>query len=158
MAHAKPTDRLPSARLLQVEIAVGALLIASGVVVLGYHIWVDVMDPSTGYSQWDPSAGTFVYNPYTGIRWYHYMPLLAFGIVAATHGYKKFYKYFRHVCSGLVADKSTYGGGRLPLEWKLCIEGLTMAGEIRYEWISLTAGRWEQFHIGDRIKLSCSNS
>jgi hypothetical protein len=74
------------------------------------------------------------------VGWYHCVAVLVIGAILVSAFTSRYTKYFEEVRQGKVIDSDSYGGGRVPVGWKLLIEGYTYANELGRQWVGVTHG------------------
>lgn len=86
-------------------------------------------------------------------HWYFTLAALLVTMLVA-RGITGYYNsFYRDVTQGRVVAKDSCGGGQVPLEWMLLVEGYTKANELRQQWRYVSHGTYEQMQIGDFVNL-----
>ena len=146
--------KLPNKQLFQALRVLGIVLTTTGpLMALGLLVvWMFV--PWFRYPEYyvEPEGIIpYLYNP--NYYWIA-VAMLVIGVVLVSGPGQIFRKYYRIVPYGKVVDKNITGGGNVPLQWYVTVEGHTYANELRQFDYSVSAGEWDEIMMGQVVDFS----
>lgn len=149
---------IPSQKWLNLVIAVGITLLVSGLIMGGYSLYVDVLNPHYRYilEEFHEYYRTDEVKA-RGITSLYWLPPLIWGVViVALFGaikWERNHHWFREVLEGKIVDEHEellFFGGRI---YYFVIEGRNRAGEIRRQTRQVGSKKFFDYDVGDEISF-----
>lgn len=147
---------VPDRSIVKTVRAVGMVMTFVGLGLLLYQFGHDFVYAVLNDNDGCTVAGASPYLPWShpvtcsGIRWTHYVPLLAIGVSLWVTAAVALSHYFVKVYDGLVTGLDI-SSGRYGDSWYVQVTGDTLAGEKRSYWVSISYNTWRKLRDGDRF-------
>jgi len=163
--------KLPSRGLLITAITAGWLVLATGLATLIWAFVVLVSRDETVFGVYQSSRYRYCSDyvvepnyyracgslPSTGDfsltwlyqHWYLGFVPLVVGTVFVYLVQRKYNRFYRNVRQGKILQRDTNGGGNMPLDYVIFVEGYTYANKFTTQWLPVNAGYWHEVRVGD---------
>jgi len=150
-AHAASTadkQRVPNRKALKMVRALGAITLLVGIGMGSYHFIHDNMLSLYGCV---PASETLLKGDVrcSGLRWQQYVPLIICGALLASIAHMRYKHYYVKVYEGTVVGLDISGGKYN--YFYVCLQGLTLAGEMRTYWVTVSFDTWRKLRDGDHF-------